>query len=93
MSCVNTVVGGFHLLDNHESEDKLSELAFRLTDAYPQTQFHTSHCTGDAVFATLHQVMGDKIHAFSCGITNNDKVKENGCSVECLCKSSENPPK
>ena len=67
---VNTVVGGFHLLDNHESEDKLSELAYRLTDAYPQTQFYTSHCTGDTVFATLHQVMGDKIHAFSCGTTN-----------------------
>ena len=65
---VNTVVGGFHLLDNHESEDKLSELAFRLTDAYPQTQFYTSHCTGDVVFATLHHVMGDKIHAFSCGM-------------------------
>ena len=31
--------------------------------------------------------MGDKIHAFSCGITNNDKVKENGCSVECLCNA------
>lgn len=65
---VNTVVGGFHLLDNHESEDKLSELAYRLTDAYPQTQFHTSHCTGDTVFASLHHVMGDKIHAFSCGM-------------------------
>ena len=65
----NTVVGGFHLLDNHESEDKLSELAYRLTDAYPQTQFYTSHCTGDTVFTTLHLVMGDKIHAFSCGTT------------------------
>jgi 7,8-dihydropterin-6-yl-methyl-4-(beta-D-ribofuranosyl)aminobenzene 5'-phosphate synthase len=65
---VNTVVGGFHLLDNHESEDKLSELAYRLMDAYPQTQFYTSHCTGDAVFDTLHQVMGDKIHTFSCGM-------------------------
>ena len=73
---VNTVVGGFHLLDNHESEDKLSELAYRLMDSYPQTQFYTSHCTGDAVFATLHQVMGDKIHAFSCGTTNVDKVNE-----------------
>ena len=69
---VNIVVGGFHLLDNHESEGKLSELAYRLMDAYPQTLFYTSHCTGDAVFATLHQVMGDKIHAFSCGTTNID---------------------
>ena len=70
---VNTVVGGFHLLDNHESEDKLSELAYRLMDAYPQTQFYTSHCTGDAVFATLHQVMGGKMHAFSCGTTNKNE--------------------
>ena len=73
---VNTVVGGFHLLDNHESEDMLSELAYRLTDAYPQTQFYTSHCTGDAVFASLHRVMGDKIHAFSCGTTNIDMTKK-----------------
>ena len=64
---VNTVLGGFHLLDNHENEDKLLELAYRLTDAYPQTQFYTSHCTGDSVFATLHRVMGEKIKAFSCG--------------------------
>jgi len=60
---VDTVVGGFHLLDNHESEDKLSALACRLTSAYPQAQFYTSHCTGDAVFDILQRVMGDKIHA------------------------------
>ena len=74
---VNTVVGGFHLLDNHESEEKLSELAFRLMDSYPQIQFYTSHCTGDAAFATLHQVMGDKIHVFSCGTINNDMANKN----------------
>ena len=89
---VNTVVGGFHLLDDYElteqrepssslewpsrdgsrrsqSEDKLSELAYRLTDAYPQTQFYTSHCTGDEVFATLKTIMGNQLHAFSCGTT------------------------
>ena len=66
---VNTVVGGFHLLDNHESEAKLSNLSHRLTDAYPRTQFYTSHCTGDAVFAILKGVIGNKIHPFSCGTT------------------------
>ena len=35
---VNTVVGGLHLLDNHESEDNLSELAYRLTGSYPWTK-------------------------------------------------------
>jgi len=66
---VNEVVGGFHLLDGHESEDELRELAYRLTDSYPQTHFHTSHCTGDAVFATLKNVMGERLHTFSCGTT------------------------
>ena len=77
---VNTVVGGFHLLDNHESEAKLSELSYRLADAYPQTQFYTSHCTGDAVFNILQNVMGDKIHPFSCGTTIND-MTDNICLV------------
>ena len=74
----NTVVGGFHLLDNHESEAKLSELSHRLADAYPQTQFYTSHCTGDAAFAILYGVMGNKIHPFSCGTTvyNNTMMKK-----------------
>ena len=66
---VNTVVGGFHLLDNHESEIKLSELSYRLVDSYPQTQFYTSHCTGNTVFAILQDVMGNKMHPFSCGTT------------------------
>ena len=69
---VNTVVGGFHLLDNHESEAKLSDLSHRLADAYPQTQFYTSHCTGDSVFTILQGVMGEKLHPFSCGTTIND---------------------
>ena len=66
---VNTVVGGFHLLDNHEDETKLEELSHRLADTYPQTQFYTSHCTGGVAFAVLQGVMGDKIHPFSCGTT------------------------
>jgi 7,8-dihydropterin-6-yl-methyl-4-(beta-D-ribofuranosyl)aminobenzene 5'-phosphate synthase len=63
-------MGGFHLLDNHESEDKLSELACRLMDAYLQTQFYTSHCTGDTAFAILKAAMGEQLHAFSCGTTH-----------------------
>ena len=64
---VKTVGGGFHLLDDHESEAELTELAKRLTAAYPDTQFFTSHCTGDKVFAILKTVMGDQLHAFTCG--------------------------
>ena len=64
---VKAVVGGFHLLDDHESEEELTALAQRLKAHYPNTQFHTSHCTGDKVFAILKTVMGDQLHAFSCG--------------------------
>jgi 7,8-dihydropterin-6-yl-methyl-4-(beta-D-ribofuranosyl)aminobenzene 5'-phosphate synthase len=64
---VHAVVGGFHLLDNHETEEELAALAQRLKAKYPETQFYTSHCTGDKVFATLTSVMGDQLHAFSCG--------------------------
>jgi len=62
---VHTVLGGFHLLDGHESEQELTALALRLKTNYPQTQFYTSHCTGDAVFATLKQHLGPQLHAFS----------------------------
>lgn len=65
---VTTVLGGFHLLDGMETEDALTALALRLKTHYPDTQFYTSHCTGDAVFSTLKQVMGDQLHAFSCGM-------------------------
>ena len=65
---VNTVVGGFHLLDDHESEEELAELAQRLKVSYPNTQFYTSHCTGDKVFGTLKTIMDNYLHAFSCGM-------------------------
>ena len=64
---VRTVVGGFHLLDLHETEDELKSLADRLMRQYPETTFYTSHCTGDHVFHSLHDVMTDHLHAFSCG--------------------------
>lgn len=66
---VHTVVGGFHLLDGQETEEEINALGQRLKAIYPNTQFYTSHCTGDAVFAILQGVMGDKIHPFSCGTT------------------------
>ena len=66
---VKNVVGGFHLLDDHETEEELTNLAKRLTGAYPNVQFFTSHCTGNTVFTTLKAVMGHQLHAFTCGMT------------------------
>ncbi len=64
---VNTVVGGFHLLDGHESEDELMALAHRLKANYPEIQFYTSHCTGDRAFEVMECVMGNQLHAFCLG--------------------------
>ena len=64
---VNAVVGGFHLLDDHETEDELLNLRQRLKKNYPKTTFYTSHCTGNAVYSILKDVMGDQIQSFSCG--------------------------
>ena len=64
---VHTVVGGFHLLDGYESEEELRALAQRLKTNYPATQFYTSHCTGDGVFAVIKDVMGEQLQAFCLG--------------------------
>ena len=76
---VRTVVGGFHLLDDHEETEELIALGKRLINYNNSSpirersgeglQFYTSHCTGDKVFTTLKAVMGDQLHAFSCGTT------------------------
>ena len=58
---VHTVVGGFHLLDGQETEEELAALAQRLKFNYPNTQFYTSHCTGDNVFEVMKGVMGEQL--------------------------------
>ncbi len=65
---VEHVLGGFHLLDGQESEEELLELAERLKEHYPTTQFHTSHCTGDHVIEIMKSVMGEQLQSFRCGI-------------------------
>ena len=64
---VNSVVGGFHLLDGQESKEELQALAIRLKEHYPTTRFYTSHCTGDKVFEVMKGVMGEQLQSFRCG--------------------------
>ena len=68
---VNSVVGGFHLLDGQESEEEIKALAKRLKEHYPTTQFYTSHCTGDNVFELMKDVMGEQLQSFKCGTIIN----------------------
>ena len=67
---VNTVVGGFHLLDGLETDGEIKALAQRLKARYPQTQFYTSHCTGDNVFEVMKGVMGKQLQPFCAGTIN-----------------------
>ena len=64
---VHSVVGGFHLLDGQEPEEELLALAHRLRNHYPETQFYTSHCTGDNVFKVMKDIMGEQLHSFCAG--------------------------
>ena len=64
---VKTVVGGFHLLDGQETDEEINALAHRLKEKYPETQFYTSHCTGDNVFEVMKSVMGEQLQTFRCG--------------------------
>ena len=64
---VKTVVGGFHLLDGQETEEELTALAQRLKAQYPETQFYTSHCTGDSVYEIMKSIMKEQLQSFRCG--------------------------
>jgi len=70
---VDTVIGGFHLLDSNgmhsfESEEELTALAERLVACYPQVSFLTGHCTGNGAFRILQSVMGSRLRQFACGM-------------------------
>ena len=64
---VHSVIGGFHLLDGQETAGEIKALAQRLKAKYPETQFYTSHCTGDNVFEVMKDVMGEQLQTFRCG--------------------------
>ncbi len=68
---VHSVIGGFHLLDGYETEEEINALAQRLKAHFPDTEFFTSHCTGDQVYGIMKDVMGDQLHAFRCGENNH----------------------
>ena len=65
----DVLVGGFHLskLDPAADAPRLRALADALL-ASPAT-FYTGHCTGTAIFDALHDVMGERLHALSTGMT------------------------
>ncbi|MCR5129866.1 MAG: MBL fold metallo-hydrolase [Prevotella sp.] len=74
---VDSVVGGFHLLDSHETEEELTALAMKLKTNYPNTQFFTSHCTGDEAFNTLKKAMREQIDKLQIANHKLEQVTNN----------------
>lgn len=58
------VISGFHMIQSEYTEDDLEEIrkvARQL--ATMDTIFYTGHCTGEAAYKILKEVMGKKLHA------------------------------
>ena len=61
-------IGGFHFMKvdlKQEGEQTLRQAAAVL-NTYP-TEFYTCHCTGEAQYAFLKELMGEKLHYLACG--------------------------
>ncbi len=67
---VDAVFAGFHLynpsLDESEPRKCVEEIANTLS-LRKNTRFYTGHCTGEASFATLKSVLGDRLERMSGG--------------------------
>lgn len=61
------VIGGFHLLDDYESDEHLSEIATTLTEDYPDTMFYTGHCTGNRCIEALKKAVDGRLDNFCLG--------------------------
>ena len=61
------VIGGFHLLDDYESDENINRIAATLTTDYPDTMFYTGHCTGNKCIERLKNAMGGNIDNFCLG--------------------------
>lgn len=68
---ITHVIGGFHLYDldinNSKDMEFLEEVAKRLLET--NAVFYTGHCTGRDQYAKLKDLMKDRIHELSTGLT------------------------
>ena len=67
----DVVLTGFHFMKKTEHTDaekrNILEVARELS-AMP-TVFYSGHCTGEAAFAMMKEIMGDQLHALHSGLT------------------------
>lgn len=72
----DVLVGGFHFKSVDPDDSKLLEAAGRLMGY--GTVYYTGHCTGQAQFAAMKAVMGERLHHFHSGsilnLTKEEKI-------------------
>ena len=61
----DVLVGGFHFKSLSPYSPQLREYGKAM--AAFDTVFYTGHCTGEAQFAVLKQILGDRLHSISTG--------------------------
>ena len=61
------VIGGFHLLDEYETDDTIKHITDILKTCYPDTIFYTGHCTGNKCIEVLKEEMDGKLDNFCLG--------------------------
>lgn len=66
------VMGGFHLLDRKigqefETSAEIEEIALKLKNKYPHTNFITGHCTGEKVYIQLKEQLNEQLTNFYTG--------------------------
>lgn len=62
----DVLIGGFHL-NKLEDGNELKTIAEALLSG--DTIYYTGHCTGEKQFAQLKEIMGDRLHRLSTGVT------------------------
>lgn len=67
-------IGGTHLIDSdaenkYETDEQLTEIAYKIRSLYPQMKLITSHCTGINAQRILSETLSEKFISFCGGFT------------------------
>jgi len=73
---INTVIGGFHLIDNNEfveteSENEIKFIGEELKRLTPETIYYTGHCTGENAYKILSSVLNKQIQKLNTFVKLN----------------------
>ena len=65
-------IGGTHLIDSdaenkYETDEQLTEIAYKIKSLYPQMKLITGHCTGINAQKILSETLGEKFISFYSG--------------------------